>query len=218
LGDHLKPIVRQKLLLIAEKFYESLDLVAPIKDIRFLGSAASYSYNTTSDIDLHIVIDFNDLECDPELLRELVNAKKNLFNNNRKIEIHGFEVEVYVEDINDDNKSDAIYSVKHGRWIRKSSPTEITPDKSYIRKVYNSFERHIENLEEIPSPIKRLDQARKIKDQLYVLRKKGLSSKKKNFSDENLAFKTLRGRGKIKKLREIIVDTGDEILSLMDNK
>lgn len=100
------------LLLIAEKFYESLDLAAPIKDVRFLGSAAAYSYHSGSDIDLHIVIDFNDLECDPELLRELVNAKKNLFNNDRKIEIYGFEVEVYVEDINDDNKSDAIYSLK----------------------------------------------------------------------------------------------------------
>lgn len=215
-GDHLKPMVKQKMLIIAEKFYESLDLKAPIEDIRFLGSAASYSYNTTSDIDLHIVIDFGKLECDPEILRDMVNAKKNLFNNNRKIEINGFEVEVYVEDINDNNKSDAVYSLTNNRWLRKSTPTEITPNKSYIRKIYNSFERHIEDLDQIENPVKRLDKAEKIKDQLRVLRKKGLTSKKANFSDENLAFKTLRGRGKINKLRDVVIDTGDELLSLVE--
>lgn len=205
------------LLLIAEKFYESLELQAPIKDIRFLGSAASYSYHSGSDIDLHIVIDFNDLECDPELLRELVNAKKNLFNNDRKIEIYGFEVELYVEDINDDNKSDAIYSLTNNVWIRKSKPVEVNVRKAYVRKIFNSFDRHIENLTDIVNPVKRLDQARKIKDQLYVLRRKGLAGTKANFSEENLAFKTLRERGKIEKLRKIIRETGDQLLSLIEN-
>lgn len=71
-------------------------------------------------------------------------------------------------------------------------------------------------MDQIENPVDRIDRARQIKDRIYALRKSGLSSSKANFSEENLAFKSLREKGIIGKLRDFIKDTGDELLSLVD--
>jgi hypothetical protein len=55
--DELIPVVREKLLGIAKFFIEDLGLYT-VKDIRITGSEANYNYNEFSDIDLHIVYDF----------------------------------------------------------------------------------------------------------------------------------------------------------------
>ena len=56
----LKPEVLEKLLQISEEFLKSIDpLTLSIADIRLVGSNASFNYNEQSDIDLHIIVNFD---------------------------------------------------------------------------------------------------------------------------------------------------------------
>jgi len=213
--DKLISSVRQQLLLIAEKFFETLELNTEIKDIRFLGSSADYTWNTKSDIDLHIIIDFSNAGCDKETIKTLVNAKKNLFNNEYKIKIFSTEVELYVEDINDENKADAIYSLLDNIWIKKPNKKEL-PNIRYnkIEQYVTAFTNAIEQLNLITNPYTKMKKAVELRNRLKQIRQTGLASSKKNFSEENLAFKTLRATNKIKKLRDEMVDAMEQILSL----
>ena len=58
----LKKEVRIKLVEIAYAFLQYINLPGlDIEDILFTGSMANYNYNDNSDIDLHLVVDFNKL-------------------------------------------------------------------------------------------------------------------------------------------------------------
>ena len=55
--------VRRQLLQIAEDFYKSTDLEAEVKDIILTGSLSNYNWSEKySDYDLHILIDFKDID------------------------------------------------------------------------------------------------------------------------------------------------------------
>ena len=64
-GNVLKDEVREKLLEIAEEFVKFINVeleMDDIKDIIFTGSLANYNYTKFSDIDLHLLINFKDIE------------------------------------------------------------------------------------------------------------------------------------------------------------
>ena len=67
--DKLEPEIEEKLLRIARDFYDKLDLPTPILDITFTGSMANYNWTNLSDIDLHIVVDYLDINENQELVR-----------------------------------------------------------------------------------------------------------------------------------------------------
>ena len=54
----LDPIVARKLTAIADDIIKSLDLGVEIEDVIITGSIASYNWHDLSDIDLHIMLDF----------------------------------------------------------------------------------------------------------------------------------------------------------------
>ena len=55
----------------AKYFYKQTELQAPIIDIIIIGSSAGYNWTPTSDIDVHIVIDFKQINKDQEVTYEL---------------------------------------------------------------------------------------------------------------------------------------------------
>ena len=73
----LKDKVRDQLYRIALEFYLSLNIEAPMKDIIFTGSLANYNYTKHSDIDLHIMIDYADVDDNLDLVKDLMTAKKS---------------------------------------------------------------------------------------------------------------------------------------------
>lgn len=75
-GEELKPQVYNKLNQIASAFIEYLDLNLDITDIQFTGSMANFNFNPDSDIDLHIVVKFDDYDINSDLLQDYFNAKK----------------------------------------------------------------------------------------------------------------------------------------------
>jgi hypothetical protein len=54
---------------------------------------------------VHIIVDFHAVEGDLEMVRDYFNAAKSLWNQKHKIEIYGYEVEIYVQDDNEEHLS-----------------------------------------------------------------------------------------------------------------
>ena len=70
-NNHLNPRVRLRLLDIADKFYETLETswVEPI-DVIFTGSLCNYNWSKYSDVDLHIVVNFDDVDKRTNFVKE----------------------------------------------------------------------------------------------------------------------------------------------------
>lgn len=205
-NDDLKLEVRYKLLLIAKHFANFLKVKnLKLKDITISGSNASYGYSEFSDIDLHLVVDI-----DPELA-ELYTAKKNEYNSKYDIKIKDIDVELYVQDSSQKHFSAGIYSILNDKWI--SEPKHEAPKVS--EQEVKSKARNYAG--KINAAIKSQDLriATDVLEDIYRLRKAGLESGGEQ-SVENLAFKLLRSRGQINKLRNLIDKLQSSDLSLKE--
>ena len=205
-GDKLKTEVRYKLMLIANHFQQFAKVKKSIvSDITISGSNASYGYSEYSDIDLHIVAHLD------EHLTELFNAKKNEYNTKFNIKIKGIDVELYVQDASSTHHSAGIYSIQHDKWI--SQPKHQAPKVSDQEVKYKA--RNYAG--QINTAIKSNDLsiASNTLSDLYRLRKAGLEEGGEG-SVENLAFKLLRARGQITKLKNFIDKLQSDELSLKE--
>lgn len=209
-GTELKTEVRQKLLQIAKHFIDFINIPdIDLKDITISGSNASYNYSEHSDIDLHLVADIPENHPD---LKELFDAKKNQYNSTYSIKIKDVPVEVYVQDSKQEHHSAGIFSVLDNKWISepKQGPrTEADPRdiKSKARNYASKINKALRSND--------LNTAKEVKDHIYRLRKAGLEAGGEG-SVENLAFKLLRARGQIDKLRKHINRLQSAELSLKE--
>jgi hypothetical protein len=194
----LDPQVRSQLLVIAQDFIDHLGVKdIEVEDIIIAGSNAAYSYTYHSDIDLHIIVDLSRLEND-DVYRELFTAKKNIYNDNHDILIHGAEVELYVESTVEPVKSLGVYSVLKDKWLKfpsrvvRNVSEEIAARKFEKLMFLSAMALHsqdIDLIETLLSTLKRYRQA-------------GLD-KAGEFSVENLAYKALRSQGVVHKLYKL---------------
>ena len=114
---------RLKLLDIADDFIEYLNLpwVKP-KGIILIGSIVGYNYSESSDIDLHIIFDFSEVDERTDFVKEYVDSKKNEWNETHNdILIYGYKVELYVQDVNEEPTSNGIYDLEDDSWIQEPS-------------------------------------------------------------------------------------------------
>jgi len=118
MGDKMRPLVRNKLMDIANHFREFLGVEdIALVDIEVSGSNAAYSYTPHSDIDLHLIVDFTQLP-DNDVYKELFNAKQYSFNDQHNLKIKGYDVELYVQDAAQAHHSLGSYSVLKDKWTR----------------------------------------------------------------------------------------------------
>lgn len=208
----LKTEVGIKLIEIATAFLEYLNVEElVINDILLTGSNCQYNYTSQSDIDLHIIADFDKLptEC-PLLAQEYFNSKKKIFNDNHDITIYGYKVELYVEDVKQPAKSNGKYSLLYQKWVNYPTSIDIEIDNIEELEKYQNLVTTIEN---ILTSEYNIDEANEILNDLYDMRKAGLELGGE-LSDENLIFKTLRNNGYLTKLRNYIKTNYDKSLSL----
>ena len=203
--DRLDPEIREKLLVIAQDFYNSLEVGdAQFSVITFTGSLAALNYSKFSDVDLHILLDFTDVDDKTELVREYFNAMKSIWNRLHDIRIKGYEVEVYVQDINDPHEAQGLYSVLNDEWIKFPSSEKSDFDKANVKKKAASLMDQIDRIDGLVED-KKYEEAEqyadKLKDKIRKMRKAGLESVGA-FSVENLAFKVLRRNGYLEKLSD----------------
>ena len=149
-GNQLKHEVLQVLREIAKDFFEGLDLgQVEIKDIILTGSLANYNWSEYSDIDLHILVDFTDIDENVKLVKDFFDAKKSVWNSKHDIMVMGYEVEVYVQDVEEPHKASGQYSVMNNSW--NVEPNRINPllDWNSIKLKYESLQDQIERVAEI---------------------------------------------------------------------
>ena len=208
-GLKLKPEIKEKLLQIGKDFYTDTETDAPLKDILFVGSLANFNWTDTSDFDVHVVIDFKDVDENVELVEKLVNALKSKWNDEHDIHLKGHNVEVYIQDITKENRSSGVYSLMQDKWLTEPQKENVLIDKEKIQQKYNDYVRKIN------SGIKAQDieKLKTIVKDVYDMRQSGLD-KSGELSTENLVFKILRSRNYIEKLKTEINKLYDKAQSL----
>ena len=219
--DRLDPEIRQKLIAIANDFWNSLEVGdAEYDDITFTGSLAAHNYSQFSDVDLHLLVDFSDVDDKVDLVREYFNAMKSIWNRLHDILIKGYEVEIYVQDINDPHEAQGLYSVLNDEWLKKPILDKQDFDKDNVRKKAAGLMDQIDRLEPLIEEGK-YEEAEKYADKLKAkirkMRKTGLETVGA-YSVENLAFKVLRRNGYLEKLSDAKREAYDKMLSIKERK
>jgi hypothetical protein len=199
-NNHMRTEVRHQLLKIAKNFIEFLEQPnLRLKDVTLSGSSAGYNYSEYSDMDLHLVVNSE----------ELFTAEKIQYNNTYDLKIRGIPVELYVQPASQTHHSAGIYSVLDNKWITEPTHEEPTVPVKDIRAKARNYAGQINSAMRSGS----LDKCKQAMDDLKRLRKAGLEANGEQ-SVENLAFKLLRARGQIDKLRKYIHKLESAELSL----
>ncbi len=212
-NEQIDEEIREDLLTIANDYMETIDLDnIDIKDIILTGSLTNYNWSKYSDYDLHIIIDFNDVSENHELVERMFDYSKKNWNSQHDLTIKGYDVEIAAQDIRDleeamsSGRMGGIFSLMNNKWIKKPTKSDFVPDEELIRKKASAFMQEVKeieselekeevDLEEVSDRISKV--WKKIKDR----RKAGLE-KEGEYSLENLIFKLLRRNGYIERIIE----------------
>ena len=218
-GDKLDPQIREKLMIIANDFYNSLEVGdMPYDDVTFTGSLAAYNYSRFSDVDLHILLDFKNIDENVDLVREYFNAMKSIWNRLHDIYIKGYEVEIYLQDINDPHEAQGLYSIMNDEWLKKPVMKKHDFDKDNVKKKAASLMDQIDRLDGLIGD-KKYEEAEKyadkLKEKIRKMRKTGLETVG-SYSVENLAFKVLRRNDYLGKLSDAKRNAYDKMMSLKE--
>ena len=189
-----------KLLSISDKFIDFLGVDFFIHDIVLTGSLANYNWSEFSDIDLHIIIDYEESGHNIELLKEFFKAKKNVWNSVHDIKIKDYEVELYVQDIKEKHISSGVYSILNNKWIIEPQKEKKKIDDRLILNKGEEYAGLIDDLiEKNEKGIDVSSDVEEIKKKIKRFRQSGLDEGGE-YSYENLTFKLLRRNGYIEKL------------------
>ncbi len=216
----MKPKVRKRLLKISEDFLEKLELLGDLEpmDIRLTGSLANYNWSKYSDIDLHIIFDFSQVDKDPALLKAYLDAVRVNWNDTHDIRICGFEVEIYVEDANEEHIASGLYSVLENKWIKEPDPTQVDIDHVTARKKSDDLLTQINLIEKfaLEKPRAAMKSIERVRHKIRRMRAVGLTSDQAEFSPENIAFKILRREEALDRLGDLRHTVYDKVMSMSE--
>ena len=206
----LKPEIRLQILRIANSFYEFLKTEIPIKDIYFTGSMANYNWTKDSDVDIHLILDYES----EDFIDEFLLAKKIIWNDNRDITLKGYDVELFAKNKENLFQYKSVYSVLNDMWIQEPEKNSEKLDIGTIQEKSIEIATRISKLKSIKDDTERNEAGGKISEELRELRDDGLNTGAGEYSIGNLVFKTLRKNGYLEKLYNIKSDALDDFLSL----
>jgi len=216
-NQKMHPELKSRLIMIADDFFDTLELPwVDVTDITLTGSLANYNWSKFSDVDLHIMIDYNEVDDNESLVSEYLSAKKNLWNEKHDIKIFGYDVELYVQDMNEEHVSTGVYSVMWDDWLVKPEKGSPKLDTKKIKQkaagIIDSYESLIAAYYqgEYDKVIRRI---KTTKEKIKKLRQSGLD-REGEYSYENITFKVLRRVGLLDKLAELETLAYDKSLSM----
>lgn len=221
--------IRMKLLDIADDFIEFLgvDWAKP-EDITMTGSLANFNWDENySDIDLHIIMDYSDVDERKEFVSNYFYSQKKLWNEEHSdITIMGFPVEVFVQDVNERHDSSGVYSLEKNKWLIEPEREKLASskvNKTFIKDKVSEYMNKIDKLEYLLNKSKddeyRLRRVMEKSDNLFDKikgeRKIGFErSGGKEINNYNIVFKALRRNGYIEKLVNVKSMAYDKLNSL----
>ena len=206
-NNELKLEVADKLDEIASAFVEYLNIpLDSIEDIRITGSSANYNYTPQSDLDLHLIVDYEKVHEDCPIVEGYLWSMKSAFNKDHDISIYGIPVELYAEDSRLPATSNGVYSLVNREWIKFPEKIEPTDNDAAVQAKYRELKDASERIDDS-------EVAEELLDKIYAMRKAGLADGGE-FSTENMAFKLLRNDGVIDKLKQLKKEKVDKELTL----
>ena len=214
--DVLKPILK-----IVDDFVKDDVHISPemVEDVQLTGSLANYNYSEYSDLDVHILLDFADINKDEEIVKRALDGKRFIWNLRHDIKFNGHEVELYFQDIHEPHVASGLFSLSGNRWIKKPKYEKPEVDHEDVVKKAESFKREFDLLDDALDNISDEKEfslinkrAKKLKEKIMRMRKEGLAGKGE-FSVENLAFKNLRNDQTIARLNDLIIKSYDLMYS-----
>ena len=211
-GDKLKPEVREKLIEIGNAWAEFSSIPQEaIKDMILVGGNANFNYTDFSDIDLHLLVDKDDMPDCPDLLDDYLKDKKQLWSFSHDISIYGHDVELYAQDVNAEFPANqGVYSLTQDNWMVPPTKQEVNfDDPNLIRKI----EDYVNKINGLIDSNAEDESFKKLKKKFAEMRKAGIK-KAGEFSQENLIFKELRNKGYLDRMNQYIKSKQDEKLSL----
>lgn len=205
--NQMRPEVLAKLKEIANAFIEYIEIPEDaVLDIVVTGSSASYNYNKFSDLDLHIIVDYDKIHEDCPLVEGYLGALKNTFNKEHDIFIKDVPVELYAEKKDQGTVHNGLYSVQQEEWIDRPEKIAPTDNDAAVEAKFNEIKEMVDKCDDS-------EQAQELLEKIYNMRKAGLAEAGE-FCTENLAFKKLRNEGCMDKLRQLKKEQIDKQLSL----
>ena len=142
--------------------------------------------------------------------------KKTVFNAKHDIRIKGYEVEVFIQDLNEKEKSVGSYSIMYNKWIRFPEKETFKIDNKKVLEKANQWMGIIDGVLENAEHLD-VDEALRViskyKNKLKKYRTCGLQEGGE-LSYENLVFKYLRRAGYLSKLENFKNKIADKKLSL----
>lgn len=245
---NLRSDIREQLLKIAHDFYDTLDIseIATgeekeeqetdetfrkyIKDVLFVGSLASYNYSSYADVDLHLLMDEKALTGKSELalsiLKKYFTECKNDWNlHHIDLKVEGFDCELYVQDIEEENAANGVYSIFNDEWVKRPEKMDSQKfDRAWVEKKALDYIEQIDNLEDVinsKSDPELIEHARArldaIKDKIVQGRRDSLAAGQGEMNKYNILFKILRRSGHIEKINNLKIRAYD-MLNSIDTK
>lgn len=210
-GEEMRLDVRVYLLKNALAFAKFLDVPGLlIEDVIFTGSNAAYNYTDYSDLDVHLIVDFDESVC-PEIADNFFNTKRFLWNDTHDVRIRDYPVELYVEDVAQPVTANGVYSLLTGEWLKKPTKSQPSFDDSSVFAKVEQLAGEIDTVLGKNNPLKA--QVSALSSRITRMRRAGIAQNGE-YSVENLAYKALRNLGYLKRLWDADVDAEDRDLSL----
>ncbi len=215
-GEQLKPEVREKLLNVAYDFLDQIEIEVKVEDILIVGSCAGYNWSRFSDIDLHIVTDYEKIDNNLDLVTSMTRAIGSNWNIKHDIKLFGYDLELYLEDLNDPPVTNGSYSVLNDEWVEKPVKDK---GKYDIKTIERKAENQIEKIEQVEDAIDEGDfmeaykMGTNLRKRLRTMRDTGLEDAG-IYSIENLTFKLLRRAEQTERLDNLIQTAYDKAMSI----
>ena len=218
-GDEIKPKIRAKLLKIAQVFIKGLPVDIEIKDITLTGSLANYNWSNYSDVDLHIIVDFLKVDENLTLVKSFFDNARMKWNNDHRIRMKGYDVEIYIEDSRESHRSSGLYSIMNDEWIKRPVQYRSSVDFIAARQKAQDIEFQTNIIANLITARKykvALKNVERLKRKIKNLRRAGLESTEQEFSVENIAFKILRRNDTLQYLNDLKKRAYDDMMTVQE--
>lgn len=217
-GLEIIPKVREVLLNIAKYFWQQSELKAEYQDILLLGSSANYNWTEKSDIDVHILFDFKQSGQKPEDFKKYIDAIVKNFNETYDFKIKDNKIELYVQDLEEENHSVGVFSILNNKWLQEPKKEKIEVPDPKIQKYATEFKSKIDELiySSTGKLSSNLSKIKQLKDKIKQYREESLDSSEGEYSIGNLVFKELRNSGYLQKLSDFKTELLNKKLSVQE--
>lgn len=216
--NHLQGDVREVLLKIADDVVAGLDEDGIKLEPTFVvltGSLLGPNWDTQSDVDFHIGVDFESYE-EPGVMRVLFGSRARDWNN-RGYHLLGRSLELYFQDDKEEHTAPAIYDVVNDVWMQEPDPGEKIDITTDIRTAATDYLQQVNDLIEVYEDLPKEGIVRFYEEivafwqSIREMRKEGLNSPEGRASKGNQVFKQLRRNAALEKLVNLLRDVQDDV-------